>query len=249
LRFEINYEQELFQLYQEIKDKTYTIDKSISFIVDKPVKREIFATSFKDRVIHHLVFNYINPILEKQFIEDSYSCRKGKGTLYGIKKAENFMQQYSENFTQDSYILKLDIQGYFMSIDKNLLKNKLNSMLPQQEFNKLIAIKTNNKPTEDLSYSMLWWLIDLIIFNNSTKDCAIKGKISDWKNLSASKSLFHSQPNCGLPIGNLSSQLFSNVYLHYFDSGLKPLVKLNTTVAMWMIFLSFIKTRNTLLLY
>lgn len=227
LRFEINYEQELFQLYQEIKYKTYSIEKSITFIIEKPVKREIFAASFKDRVIHHLIFNYINPILEKQFIEDSYSCRKGKGTLYGIKRAENFMKQCSENFTQDCYVLKLDIQGYFMGIDKHLLKNKLAAMLSEQEFNKLIATSTNNKPKEDISYKTLWWLIDLIIFNDATKDCIIKGKLSDWKNLPISKSLFHSQPNCGLPIGNLTSQLFSNVYFHCFDQWIKTNGQIN----------------------
>ncbi|MFN5849529.1 MAG: reverse transcriptase domain-containing protein, partial [Chitinophagales bacterium] len=221
LRFEINYEQELFQLYQEIIDKTYTIDKSIAFIIDKPVKREIFAASFKDRVIHHLIFNYINPLLEKQFIEDSYSCRVGKGTLFGIKRAENFMKQCSENFTQDCYVLKLDIQGYFMSIDKHLLKNKLVCMLSEHEFNTQICHNTTNKPEQDLSYSTLWWLIDLVVFNDSTKDCIIKGKLSDWKNLPLSKSLFYSQPYCGLPIGNLTSQLFSNVYLYSFDKWIK----------------------------
>ena len=227
LRFEINYEQELFQLYQEIKDKTYSIEKSITFIIEKPVKREIFAASFKDRVIHHLIFNYINPILDKQFIEDSYSCRKGKGTLYGIKRAEDFMKQCSENFTQDCYVLKLDIQGYFMCIDKHLLKKKLAAMLSEQEFNKLIATSTNNKPKEDISYKTLWWLIDLIIFNDATKDCIIKGKLSDWKNLPISKSLFHSQPSCGLPIGNLTSQLFSNVYFHCFDQWIKTNGQIN----------------------
>ena len=221
LCFEINYEQELFRLYQEIKDRTYKIDKSIAFIVDKPVKREIFAASFKDRVIHHLIFDYINPILEKQFIEDSYSCRKQRGTLYGIKKAANFMQECSAQFTQDCYVLKLDIQGYFMSIDKHLLKNKLASMLSELEFSKQINHITNNKPEQDLSYNTLWWLIDLVIFNNPTLYCNIKGKLSDWKNLPLSKSLFHSSPYCGLPIGTLTSQLFSNVYLHSFDKWIK----------------------------
>jgi len=227
LCFEINYEKELFELYQEIKNKTYTIEKSIAFIVESPVKREIFAASFKDRVIHHLIFDYINPILEKQFIEDSYSCRKGKGTLYGIKRAENFMKQCSTNFTQDCYILKLDIQGYFMSIDKHLLKNKLAAMLPEKEFNKWIVTNTNNKPENDISYDTLWWLIDLVIFNDATKDCIIKGKLSDWKNLPKSKSLFHSQSFCGLPIGNLTSQVFSNVYLHCFDQWIKTSCQIN----------------------
>lgn len=63
------------------------------------------------------------------------------------------------------------------------------------------------------------------VFEALKKDFAIQdfesGKLSDWKNLPISKSLFHSQTNCGLPIGNLTSQLFSNVYLHCFDQWIK----------------------------
>ena len=105
LRFEINYEQELFKLYDEIKNKTYKVGKSIAFIINKPVQREIFAASFRDRVVHHLIFNYMNPILEPQFIQNSYSCRKGKGTLYGIKQASGYLKEVSDNYTKDAYIL------------------------------------------------------------------------------------------------------------------------------------------------
>ncbi|PLX21399.1 hypothetical protein C0584_02700 [Candidatus Parcubacteria bacterium] len=36
-----------------------------------------------------------------------------------------------------------------------------------------------------------------------------------------SKSLFFSKKNCGLPIGNLTSQLFGNIYLDDFDHFVK----------------------------
>lgn len=75
LRFELNYESELISLWDEIINRRYEIGKSIAFIVDKPVKREIFAWDFRDRVIHHLLINKINPIFERMFIYDSYSCR------------------------------------------------------------------------------------------------------------------------------------------------------------------------------
>ena len=47
------------------------------------------------------------------------------------------------------------------------------------------------------------------------------GKLSDWDNLPCDKSLFYTPFNCGLPIGNLSSQLFSNIYLNTFDQFMK----------------------------
>jgi len=66
LRFEINYEQELFKLYEEIKNKTYKVDKSIAFIINKAVKREIFAASFRDRVVHPIILgtncSFLSPL-------------------------------------------------------------------------------------------------------------------------------------------------------------------------------------------
>ena len=67
LSFELDYESELFALHSEINNKIYRPGRSIAFIVDKPVKREIFAADFRDRVVHHLIINKLNPLFEKEF--------------------------------------------------------------------------------------------------------------------------------------------------------------------------------------
>lgn len=121
LAFEIDYENNLVQLCKEINSGTYKIGRSIAFIVDKPVKREIFAADFRDRVVHHLIIGKLNHLFEKQFIYDSYSCRVGKGTHFGIQRIDKFIRQCSSNYTKDCYILKLDLQGFFMSINKTIL--------------------------------------------------------------------------------------------------------------------------------
>ncbi len=225
LRFEMHYETELFQLYTEIKNKIYKVGRSISFIVNNPVKREIFAAGFRDRVVHHLIFNHINPILDPQFIEDSYSCRKGKGTLYGIRKASRYLKEVSNNFTQNAYILKLDIKGYFMNINREKLMQKLKKMVPEEAFSAHQLKMTKGNPTIDIDYSILCYLLEQIVFNNPTENCIIKSEQSEWKGLPNSKSLFKSKPNCGLPIGNLTSQLFSNVYLSDFDHYVKDVLE------------------------
>ncbi len=51
--------------------------------------------------------------------------------------------------------------------------------------------------------------------------CTIVGDKSDWDDLDRNKSLFWTPDGCGLPIGNLTSQLFSNVYLNEFDQYMK----------------------------
>jgi hypothetical protein len=209
ITFEMNYERNLLQLGREIAAGTYTIGRSICFICFKPLQREIFAADFRDRIIHHLIYNYINPIFERSFLNDSYSCRFSKGTSYGIKRVDHFIRSCSRNYTRDCYILKLDIKGYFMSIDKNILYKKI-----ECEINDL-------KEPRGFDTSWLLSLIHQVIFHDPTKDCIMKGKKEDWRGLPKSKSLFWAKPNVGLPIGNLTSQLFGNVYLDDFDHFVK----------------------------
>ena len=95
--FEVDYENNLIQLCEEINNGTYQPGKSIAFIVDKPVKREIFAADFRDRAAHHLIINKLNPLFERQFIYDSYACRIGKGTHLGIHRVNHFIRQCSQN--------------------------------------------------------------------------------------------------------------------------------------------------------
>ena len=205
--FEVDYESNLIELCNEINNGTYQPGKSIAFIVNKPVKREIFAADFRDRVVHHLIINKLNPYFECQFIFDSYACRTGKGTHFGIQRIERFIRQCSLNYSRDCYILKLDIQGFFMHINKHILFNRLNTFISQ------------NYQEPDLT--LIVELCSKVIYNDCIKNCVIKGSRRNWNGLPSSKSLFHSPENCGLPIGNLTSQIFANFYLNIFDHFIK----------------------------
>lgn len=209
LAFEKHFEVNIFKLYGEILKRKYTPKNSTCFIVNKPVKREIFAANFRDRIVHHFMFNYISPIFEKIFINDCYSCRKGKGTHYGIKRIDHFIRSCSNNYTKNCYILKLDIQGYFMAINKKILYKKVTTELFKQ------ADKLN------FDLSLVLYLLYETIYNNPTINCIRKGNIKDWDGLPQSKSLFYTKPDCGLPIGNLTSQLFGNIYMNQFDHWVK----------------------------
>ncbi len=107
LRFEMDFEHELIDLWQDLNEHRYEPRRSIAFIVDRPVKREIFAADFRDRVVHHLIARRIYPLLEKQFLTDSYSTQKGKGTLFGVKRVEQHIKDCSYDYTRDCWIMKL----------------------------------------------------------------------------------------------------------------------------------------------
>lgn len=218
LRFEMNLEENLVNLRDELYERTYKVGRSTCFIIEDPVKREIFAADFRDRVVHHLVYNYIMPIFERTFIADSYSCRKGKGTLYGVKRLEHHIRSCSKNYTTTVYALKMDIQGYFMNINRKRLLATVKEDLMKYSRRKS---DTGQCWGEKLDYSLILFLLEEIILTDPTQNCIIKGKKSDWDGLPDNKSLFKTPADCGLPIGNLTSQLFSNIYLNRLDQLIK----------------------------
>ena len=223
LHFELKLEENLVDLYHEIKERRYKVGRSVCFTVEHPVKREVFAADFRDRVVHHLLVGYINNFIERHLIYDCYSCRKDKGTHFGIDRLEHHIRSCSENYTRDCYVLKLDLKGYFMGIDReklyqdilNILSKHMDEWIPQKGF-------WRDSP----EYELVHYLLPIVLFNDPTINCVRKGKLSDWDGLPPSKSLFHSPEGCGLPIGNLTSQLFSNVYLNDFDNYVKRELKI-----------------------
>lgn len=193
-------------MFDELQTRTYCIKPSIAFIVKEPKPREVFAAAFRDRIVHHLLFNYLNPILEEVFLPDSYSCRVGRGTGLGIKRAESFVKNASNDFSQQAYVLKLDVKNYFGSIDRMLLLQMLRNMIKPRWSNTTI------------SWGFIDYLLKMIVLHDPVKNCLIKGNRANWNLLPAEKSLFNAKSGKGLAIGNLTSQLFANVMLHELDT-------------------------------
>ncbi len=216
--FEMDLEHNLVELYEQIRDRKYEPSPGVCFIVNRPVKREIFASQFRDRVVHHLLFNYLAPLFEARMIHDSYSCRKGKGTSEGINRIEHHIRSCTRNYTCNAYILELDLKGYFMSINKQRLYEII--------CRTLAACRDSPSPDgtlwrEKLDMELADFLLRKIIFRDPIADCEIRGSESDWFGLPPSKSLRQAPSGVGLPIGDLTSQLFSNIYLGQLDEYAK----------------------------
>jgi hypothetical protein len=216
--FEMNYESNLLELRNDLVNWTYAISPSICFIIQDPAQREVFAADFRDRIIHHLIYNYIYEIFDNHFIYDSYSCRLEKWTHFGIKRLEHFLRSCTDNYGYDAYILKLDIKWFFMSIDKNILFNQIKTKLSSL-INEMDAKQT--KDLKNIDHDFLLSLIHQIIFHDPTQNCIIKWKKSDRNWLPYDKSLFYSHADTGLAIWNLTSQLFANIYLDSLDKYIK----------------------------
>ena len=216
LRFEINFESELLALHDELLNQSYCLSQGIMFINESPVRREIIAADFRDRVIHHLLFDWIYPIFDRQFIHDSYSCRINKGTLFGINRVRGFMRAASKDYCIPCYALRLDVLGYFMSIHRPTLFELVFQGLDKADYWSQI---------EPWQAKLTRFLLKQIIFHDAVAGSELKGSPEDWRALPLSKSLIAAPRDCGLPIGNLTSQLFGNIYLNPLDHFIKRKLK------------------------
>lgn len=121
---------DLLKLLDEINSKTYKVWNSYSFVSYKPKIREIFAASFRDRIVHHLVVWKLEEYYEKKFYKNVFSCRKEKWALKGIKTLQKDLRKVDDT----CYYLQLDLKGFFMNIDKNILYNLINKNITKKNF-------------------------------------------------------------------------------------------------------------------
>ena len=167
--FRANLPAELLSIQRALLSRTFVFGNYQEFMISDPKRRLIQAAPFRQRVVHHAIINIIGPILERRFIFDSYSCRKGKGQHAALNRATSFCRKHP-------YYLKMDIRKFYDSIDHNVLKRML---------------------------------------IREVKDCHLLDMLG---NLIDSYCV---GPGRGLPIGNLTSQYFGNLYLDRFDHWLK----------------------------
>ncbi|MCD8207097.1 MAG: RNA-directed DNA polymerase [Bacteroidales bacterium] len=194
----------IMDLCDEINSMTYEIGPSITFIVKFPVYREVFAADFRDRVIHHLIMNELLPLFEETFIDDTYSCRKRRGVLYGVTMVDRQIRECTDNYKKDAWVYKLDLKSFFMSIVKSILAENLDDFIR--------AKYTNPRKKERLRV-----LCRQVVMHRPELLCERRGDKNAWKNLEKGKSLFEKDGDTGIPIGNLTSQIFANFYLHPLD--------------------------------
>ena len=220
LRFEARLSENLEELCDALYTRTYRPLPSSCFIITEPKKREVFAAEFRDRVVHHLYYNYTYRMFERTFIQDSYSCLAGRGTHFGIRRLEQHIRSESRNYTRPCWVMKMDIRGYFMSINRARLLSICLESLDRMASHKVS--KHRSEHWEDVvDMDFVRWLTREIVLLDPLAGCRVIGSPAEWEGLPRNKSLYNSAEGCGLPIGNLTSQLFSNVYLNSFDQYMK----------------------------
>jgi len=204
IRFEMDAMENLHRLHFELTERSYHPSTSDCFAAKRPKLREIFAADFRDRIAHHLIVRYLEPIWERVFIFDSYASRRRKGIHLAAKRLRGFTRKVTRNGSVPAFYLQLDIRSFFMSIDKAILYELINSRCPDEEMLRLAQV---------------------IIFHDPTQDYRRKSSQKLLSRIPPYKSLFGCENGKGLPIGNLTSQFFANVYLNGLDQFVKHKLK------------------------
>ncbi|OGV66288.1 MAG: hypothetical protein A2498_10495, partial [Lentisphaerae bacterium RIFOXYC12_FULL_60_16] len=208
--FKFNLEKEVFKLHAQLAAGRYRHGRYRLFTVWDPKVRVIAAASVRDRVLHHAVHDVIAPRLDRMFIHDSYACRSGKGTHGALDRAHGFLRA-------NEYGLHLDVKSYFQSIDHEILKGLLRRYVADERALELLiqivdstdylahgggagASVTSLAPTPGGQMTL-----DLGL--DRPPDAAAGGRIR------------------GVPLGNLTSQFFANLYLNELDQYVKHALK------------------------
>jgi len=200
LAFEVDLEHNLRRLYDELADGSYMPGRSVCFVITRPKMREVWAADFRDRVVHHLLYNHIGPRFERSFIADSCACIKGRGTLYAAQRLEAKIRSVTQNWSRPASYLKCDLANFFVSIDKEILRALLLAKISEPFWRSLTEIVLMHDPRIDFEFR---------------GDRALLARVPPHKRL------MEQTANRGLPIGNLSSQFFANVYLDVLDQRAK----------------------------
>ena len=204
LEFETHWIDRLIHLQNKLLRGTWTPSPSLCFIADQPKAREIHAPSFVDRIVHHWLVPLLEAIYERTFIADSFSNRVGKGTHAAVDRVRTFARAVHSG-EGGGWYLQLDISNFFVSIHRPTLYAMLKRRMRKRGIPLVV---------QRVVHALLRWPIQRQgIRHHSTP--------AERARVPAHKRLENARSGCGIPIGNLSSQFFANVYLDALDQFVK----------------------------
>jgi len=125
--FFLDIDRNIKRLSEDILFHKSPIGKYKHFYINDPKKRLIHAACFTDRVLHHAIINKTENTFEKGLIEQSYACRPQKGSHRAV-------QQVQKNMQRHEWFVKVDIAGYFPSINHQILIELLATRFKGDDF-------------------------------------------------------------------------------------------------------------------
>lgn len=181
------------QIQQDVRSGKYTIDKYYIFYVYEPKKRMIMSITFYHRIVQWAIYRVINPLLVKGYIKDTYGCIPGRGSLAAMQRLRYWIKSV-EHKPGTWYYLKLDISKYFYRISHEVLKEILARKIKDQQ---LLQVLYNIIDCQHTPFGLPP--------GKGPGEVPLEERLYD----------------VGMPVGNLLSQVFANIYLDALDQFCK----------------------------
>lgn len=243
--YEAAYLDRLVSTAEAIAAQRWHPSRTLSFVVSQPKWREINAADFSDRVVHTLLVSRLERLYEPIFIHDSYANRIGKGTHAAVDRLQSFLRRAQAvagvpplpehatgrreakpmadaggacrmAFAQGAHYLQLDIANFFNSIHRPTLFRLLQGRLAK-------AVRARKLPSDEAR--TLQALCRALLTTDPVANVQQRGPARLFARVPPHKRLGALGPGVGLPVGNLTSQFFANVYLNELDQFIKHTLK------------------------
>ena len=196
IEFEADFVQNILSIYHSVRECSWKPSSHMCFVVMNPKPREVWASQFSDRVVHHIMYNRLRPRFEPSWISTTFACIPERGTLAASLWAESSARKVTQGWSQPAYVLQVDIKNFFPTIGRKRLYSLL---------------------TEKCEEDWLRHLVYEVVNVDVTKNAFFPGNRSLLSLIPYHKSLWNAPEGRGLPIGNLTSQFGANVYLDHLD--------------------------------
>jgi len=141
LRFSQDLKRNLISIGTELELGRYRWGAYSDFVIFDPKERVISVPPFRDRVAQHAIIAVCGQVFENAQIDQSCSCRLGKGQTCAIELALFYSRR-------SRYYLKMDVRKYFASIDHDVLKNRIESRFKDALINRAFFSAVDSFETE-----------------------------------------------------------------------------------------------------
>lgn len=201
VRYTLDLDRNIFELREELLAETYMVGPYREFYVRYPKPRLVMALGFRDRIVQWAIYRQLNPYVDKRFIQHSYGCRKGKGTLAAAECLMNWLRLVNRKEDAAEWvIIKGDVSKYFYRVDHQVALEVYADYTDDPWFLRLMSVIINNP---DVPFGLP--------IGMRADDCPREQRIYD----------------VGMPIGNLTSQETANIYLDRLDQYCKHVLGLH----------------------
>ena len=219
VEYELHWEGNCIKLCEAINSRTYQ-PTAYSFIVTYPKPREIFASDFSTRVLHHYLHERIVPLLENRLSKHTFNNRKGMGTSACQNAVISDMYEVSNGYTEDAWIIKMDLSGCFPNINQDIAFKQLEAVIKEDY---------NGRDKDDMLY-----ILRTCVFSYPTLHAKYIGDIELRKLISPEKSITTKPVGIGAAIGHLIWQMAVTYYFNDIILWLESIgVHVNVYVDDW----------------